>query len=188
MKKPPSKTEQKSPVSKQKAVKLVPKKGPKMGGKVVTCPDDPDDLCTKFMEQSVFEWQGWIVKASSAYFSCCKKIGPGGPSIPVTDCVKVGSCHNVCKLFRAWANDIRKWAEDFTKAVDKCFGDDWHPTEKVPAEPKGRCIDCSEVCHRILEFHIALGKWAEDVRYPLNKICKEPGPERVPEPPESPFQ
>lgn len=167
-------------------------KVPAPGGKkkITTDPCDgaqASQFCTDFMKDVVMEWRDWILRAANAYTDCCQKAGPKQPGVPTPDCKSMTDFEDLCELFRDWAKDVRKWAKDFGKDVDKCFSG-WDPGVKVPGMPKGPCKDCGQFRTQVRVFHLLLAAWAEDVRYPLNEICTQPTPGRVPEPPPPPFE
>jgi hypothetical protein len=57
----------------------------------------------------------------------------------------------------------------------------------VPKVPERKRVKCEKICDTIQNFHVKLAAWGEDVRYPLNELCKSPGPGLVPKPPPPPF-
>ncbi len=148
------------------------------------CPDDPVEACEWFVEKSVLPWYLWSVHAHLHYHEIgCPDPDEQRPPVPkLTGCEDTADCREVCKRFKDWAKDIRKWAEDFTDAVEGCLN--WKATESVPGVPTGRCQDCDEACAAIRAFHADLEKWAKEITDRLNQ--EKGGPHLVPPPPPPP--
>lgn len=159
-----------------------PPKNRSVGG----CPDDPAEICREFEGKSVFGWNAFIGQVSGAFYACCRKRPPDPPALP-EKCDDPEDVKEVCAIFRSWARDIRKWARTFTRELERCFPD-WDASVAPPAVPGGPCKTAQATCSQISGFHKELAKWAEDIRYPLNEICEDPGPDRVDPPPDPPFE
>jgi hypothetical protein len=150
------------------------------------CPDDPQEVCTEFMEKSVMEWEIWVAQATARFYSCCGEYGPAAPTPTRLKCSEMDDdCKQLCRAASSWALGLAHWARDFEKDVIDCIPD-WKPSAKIPPNLTGSCRNCGEACTAIQEFHKGLVTWGEDVRTALNDICTAP-PGKVPPPPPPPF-
>lgn len=148
------------------------------------CPDDPTAVCQWFVDKSALLWYVWSIHAHVRYdeLGCpdSDKVRPPMPSL--TGCGEADDCKDVCKRIDKWAKEMRKWALDFTKAMEDCLS--WSAQNPVPVAPTGRCQTCDEACAAVRAFHTPLKAWGAEVTDRLNQGGGAPG--LVPPPPPPP--